>query len=172
MAAVQDAFKKGIKTFVIGLGDEVGAEHLQALANAGAGQPVALSPGMMQHLTGECAIPADQLKAQYTAAGGNAHFFTPTNLKELANDFSVVIGAVRSCKFTLAGKVQVDNAGQGHVRAAAHADRQGVSGRHHRGGLKHNSADASTDSRVSAVRASGGRPGPTRRGGQASPEPT
>jgi hypothetical protein len=115
IAAVQDAFKKGIKTFVIGLGDEVGAEHLQALANAGAGLPVAISPALMQHLTGECRILPADLKGKYDAAGGTAHFFTPTNLKELANDFSVVIGAVRSCKFTLAGKVQQDNAGQGHV---------------------------------------------------------
>jgi hypothetical protein len=115
VAAVQDAFKKGIKTFVIGIGDEVGAEHLQALANAGAGQPVAISPQMMEHLTGECRIPAADLKGKYDAAGGNAHYFTPTNLKELSNDFNVVIGAVRSCKFTLAGKVVLANAGQGMV---------------------------------------------------------
>ena len=116
IAAVQAAFAKGIKTFVIGLGDEVGAEHLQALANAGAGLPVALSPAMMEMLTGTtCKIPAADLKAQYLPAGANAQFFAPANQKALAEAFKTVIDSVRSCKVTLTGMVQLANAAQGKV---------------------------------------------------------
>jgi hypothetical protein len=115
VAAVQAAFAKGVKTFVIGLGDEVGAEHLQALANAGAGLPVAISPAMMELLTGTCKIPAADLKAQYMPAGANAQFFAPANQKALAEAFKTVIDSVRSCKVTLTGMVQLANAAQGKV---------------------------------------------------------
>jgi hypothetical protein len=115
VAAVQAAFAKGIKTFVIGLGDEVGAEHLQALANAGAGLPVAISPAMMGLLTGTCKIPAAELKAHYMPAGANAQFFAPANQKALAEAFKTVIDSVRSCKVTLTGMVQLANAAQGKV---------------------------------------------------------
>jgi hypothetical protein len=116
VAAVQAAFAKGIKTFVIALGDEVGAEHLQALANAGAGLPVAISPAMMEFLTGNtCKIPAAELKAQYMPAGMNAQFFAPANQKALAEAFKTVIDSVRSCKVTLTGMVVLANAAQGKV---------------------------------------------------------
>jgi len=40
IAAVQAAYGDDIETFVISVGDEVGADHLQEVANAGVGKPV------------------------------------------------------------------------------------------------------------------------------------
>jgi hypothetical protein len=37
IAAVQSAYDSGISTFVVGVGNEITAEHLQQVANAGAG---------------------------------------------------------------------------------------------------------------------------------------
>jgi hypothetical protein len=89
IAAVQAAFDKEIPTFVIAVGDEISNDHLQDVANAGAGNPI----------------------------GGpdNAKFYQPTDQQALIDAFNEIINGVRSCVFTLNGKVDPMYAAQGVV---------------------------------------------------------
>ncbi len=83
--AVRAAFGAGIPTHVISVGDEVTASHLEALAVAGAG--------------------GDQSAKAYKALDTSA----------LEAAFETIIGSVRTCDFTLEGKVTAANAPRGNV---------------------------------------------------------
>lgn len=84
--AAQAAFGKGIKTFVISVGEgTVSAKHLQELANAGQGL-----------------APAGATKAKYYVASGAA---------SLKSAFDSIIYGVRSCTFKLNAKVTDPEAG-------------------------------------------------------------
>jgi hypothetical protein len=109
VAAVQEARAQGIGTFVIGVG-EVGAAHLQDLANAGAGQPVQQRPPA----TGCPAVAAPQ--AMYSPAGGNAPFYNPQNPTELASAVAGIIASVRGCTYTLNHEIDPSKAHLGTVQ--------------------------------------------------------
>lgn len=89
IAAVQNAYGLGIRTFVLSLGNDVGAGHLQDLANAGSGLPV---DG-----------PED------------AVFYTANDPAELQAAFEDIIGRARSCLLTLEGTLDLDEAPEGEV---------------------------------------------------------
>ena len=79
--AVQRAFqKRGIATFVIGVGSDVGVPHLQDLANAGAGLDL------------KAPVPAKY----YQALDGAS----------VLGAFHEIVEGVRSCSYTLDGKVK------------------------------------------------------------------
>ena len=75
---IQRAYTMGIKTYVLSVGNQVGAPHLQRVANAGAG----LDP-----------------------ATGNAPYFTANDPTQLANQLSQIITGTLSCDFDLTGTV-------------------------------------------------------------------
>lgn len=117
VGAVQSARAKGITTFVFGLGTAAFAQHLQDVANAGAGEPVA-SPGdgaMYTCFGGDWA----NAKGTYSPAGGAAKYFTPdpTDAKALETELSAAIAGTKSCSFDLQGKIEVnlDKASEGKV---------------------------------------------------------
>lgn len=83
--AVTAAFGKGITTRVIGVGGDVGADHLKALAVAGSG--------------GE----------------QDAEAFTALDTAALEAAFTSIIGEARSCEFQLEGTVAAGEAGRGTV---------------------------------------------------------
>jgi hypothetical protein len=84
VAAAQDAFAKGIRTAVIAIGDGIGTDHLQDLANAGAGLPV--------------------------GGAATAPYYLALDQGALVGALEAVIDGARSCVFTLDGTV-VDGAG-------------------------------------------------------------
>jgi len=86
--AVVAAFDAGIRTFVLSVGNDVGANHLQRLANAGAGLDL---------------------------ANGDAEAFRANNPSELVDRFGEIIGRVRSCTFALDGEVDPANTCLGSV---------------------------------------------------------
>jgi hypothetical protein len=91
VAATQAAWTAGIRTFVLSVGEGVvSADHLQDLANAGAGLPV---DG-----------PTD------------ATFYEAGDPAELADAFRGIIGGVRSCTLTLDGEVAPADWEAGDVR--------------------------------------------------------
>jgi hypothetical protein len=85
VAAVTAAFDKGITTRVISVGDEVGADHLKALAVAGSG------------------------------GDDSAEAFTALDTEALEAAFTSIIGEARSCDFQLEGTVAAAEAGRGTV---------------------------------------------------------
>ena len=89
VTAVQNAFKKQISTFVISVGNDVGQDHLRAVANAGQG----------------LAVDVDTMN----------RFYLANNQAELATAFDNIVGGVRSCTFTLNGTVAENRAGTGTV---------------------------------------------------------
>jgi Mg-chelatase subunit ChlD len=117
VGAVQDARKQGITTLVFGLGPATYKQHLQDVANAGAGEPVQ-SPG-------DTALYAcfggdwKNAKGAYSATGGAAKYYTPDPSDEAAleTQLSLAIDGAKSCTFDLQGKIQVDlaNASEGKV---------------------------------------------------------
>ena len=88
VTAAQQAFTAGIRTIVLSVGDEVGDDHLQQVANAGAGQPIAT---------------------------GTAQFYKANNPAELSAALSSIITGVLSCEFDLSGTVDVSRAAEGYV---------------------------------------------------------
>ena len=84
VAAVTGAFTQGIQTFVISVGDEVSAEHLQDVANAGVG-----------------ADPGDP----------DAPFYQALDQQSLTDAFQQIIDRSRSCKLTLTKQIDVSKAG-------------------------------------------------------------
>ncbi|HYQ01080.1 MAG TPA: hypothetical protein VER96_20560 [Polyangiaceae bacterium] len=86
---MQDAFQKQISTFVISVGDEVGKDHLRAVANAGQG----------------LAVDVDMTD----------RFYLTNNQAELSKAFDTIVGSVRSCVFTLNGMVDDKRADTGTV---------------------------------------------------------
>lgn len=87
--AAKRAFDAGIRVYVVSVGDQVGEQHLQDMANAGSGLPV----------------------------GGteNAEFFVALNPEDLVDAFGTIVGGVAGCVFTINGQVDVAKASQGLV---------------------------------------------------------
>lgn len=87
--AARRAFSDGIRTFVISVGDEVGADHLQDMANAGVGK------------------------------GNNpmidAPYYVANNPDQLVEAFNTIIGGVKGCVFTINGEVDPAKGVQGMV---------------------------------------------------------
>jgi hypothetical protein len=86
--AVTAAYAKKIRTFVIGVSDDVHESHLQDLANAGAGLASGAPP---------------------------AKYYHPANSAEMAAALQAIIGNVRTCIFTLSKTVNLSNASNGTV---------------------------------------------------------
>ncbi|MGK4005381.1 vWA domain-containing protein [Sorangium sp. So ce1036] len=112
IGAVQDAHAQGIGTFVFGLGTGALEQHLQDIANAGAGQPVGRPQSGMD-------APCFENAGTYAEAGGSATYYTPdpTDATALENELSAAIAGVKSCTFDLQGSIKVDlpNASLGKV---------------------------------------------------------
>ncbi len=89
VAAVQDAFNLGIKTFALSVGDEVGEAQLQEVANAGIGLP-----------------PAGPM---------NAPFWIALDAADLADAFDEIVGGFISCTLELDGMVTSDDFCEGTV---------------------------------------------------------
>ncbi len=83
VAAVAAAFGQSIQTFVISVGDEVSAQHLQDVANAGVG-----------------ADPGDP----------DAPFYQALDQQSLTDAFQAIIDRSRSCKLTLTKQIEIDAA--------------------------------------------------------------
>lgn len=114
ISAVQAAFKKGIRTYVVAIGNDVGADHLQALANAGAGLPVTLGRDK-NWLRDTCRIKPENFKGQYVeTTTQNATAYRPENREALSTALANILNNVRACKFQLKGKVMGDGS-QGTV---------------------------------------------------------
>jgi hypothetical protein len=120
--AYQDAFVAGIGGYIVGVGDALGencdqnathcgADYLQDMANAGAGQPVSQQP--MSYWYQQCATIASGTNpgtplATYVAAGqtpGTAQFFTATTQAELLSALTELLSTFVSCTFDMDGIV-------------------------------------------------------------------
>lgn len=123
--AFQDAYAAGINGFIVGVGDVLstqncdpnamhcGADHLQDMANAGAGQPVAEQPMSYWYL--QCAVLASggmggagTPQATYVAAGetpGTEPFFTASSPAELLSTLTELLSTFVSCTFDMDGIV-------------------------------------------------------------------
>ncbi len=119
--AAQDAYAQGIGTIIVGIGDLVeqpndgcnaqqvrcGEEHLQDVANAGAGLPVQAPPNDYQYqpcVQNEGGV----LTATYATADqtpGNAPFFESNDPDELRTGLAKVLNAVQTCTFDLTASV-------------------------------------------------------------------
>jgi Mg-chelatase subunit ChlD len=114
VGAVQDARAKGISTVVFGLQRaELSEQHLRDVANAGAGQPVALPQGInsQEDLRNRCRDnPAGSIPGTYSPASGNAQFFqaSGTDQAALGAALDAAIYGVRSCIFELDGAVEIN----------------------------------------------------------------
>ena len=118
IAAVQAAFALDIATFVIGISSDVGAAHLQDVANAGAGLPVRAPD---QQFMNNCINPGyASMTASYAAAGatpGTAPVYQPADGAAITTTLETLIRGVRSCSFTLEhdlGTVLLDDAPLAH----------------------------------------------------------
>ena len=89
VTSVQNAYKKQVTTFVISVGNEVGEQHLRAVANAGQG----------------LAVDADMTN----------RFYRANSQADLKTAFDTIVGGVRSCVLALNGTVDQSNASTGTV---------------------------------------------------------
>lgn len=89
VAATTSAFEAGIKTFVVSVGDEVSAAHLQELANVGVGK-----------------APDDPDPAPY---------FQALDATALIDAFEQIVNGFVSCEFEIDGVVDIAEACQGTV---------------------------------------------------------
>ena len=96
IAAVVNAFDHGIRVFVLGVSSDVGAGHLQDLANAGAG----------------------------LAVGGaeQERYFTADDAAGLDEAFGIIVGELRSCELEIDGTVDLGAADQGEVSMVVDAN--------------------------------------------------
>jgi hypothetical protein len=114
VGAVQNAKASGVSTVVFGLRRaELSEQHLRDVANAGAGQPVALPQGINneQDLRNRCRDnPAGSVPGTYAATSGNAEFFQAngTDQSALGAALDAAIYGVRSCIFELDGAVEIN----------------------------------------------------------------
>jgi hypothetical protein len=119
LKAMQDAYAAGIGTFVVGIGDilstqncdpgsmRCGRDALQDMANAGAGQPVALQPMSYWYL--ECAtrqsgVSPGTPSATYVAADqtpGTATYYLAMTPAELRTALTTLLTNVVSCTIQL-----------------------------------------------------------------------
>lgn len=88
VAAVRKAFQWGLKTYVLSVGTQVAATHLQDLANAGTG----------------------------TAAGANAPYYVANSPADLVAAFNTIIRGARVCEFLLSGQVVAGQEATGEVK--------------------------------------------------------
>jgi hypothetical protein len=89
VAAAQAAFSAGITLYVLSVGSDTGAAHLQEVANGGVGLP-----------------PTGAEKAP---------FFVANNPTELASKLQDIIGNIRSCDLTLDAELDAATASQGTI---------------------------------------------------------
>ncbi len=89
LAAAEFAYGEGISTFIISVGNEVGADHLQQMANVGVGKD-----------------PDDPMPAPYYEA---------LDAAQLVDAFNEIIGSFISCELTIEGEVDLDQACEGTV---------------------------------------------------------
>lgn len=89
LAAAERAFAAGLPLFIISVGTDVGADHLQDMANLGVGKPL-----------------GDPDPAPYYQA---------LNPADLVDAFLTIIGSVASCEFEIDGKVDEKRACLGDV---------------------------------------------------------
>jgi len=89
VTAVTDAFADGIKTFVISVGGEVSAGHLQDLANVGVGKAI--------------------------GDPDPAPFFEALDSEQLIAAFGEIVNGFVSCEFAIDGVVDLEAACQGTV---------------------------------------------------------
>jgi uncharacterized protein YegL len=103
VGAVQQAYAKGIGTFVFSIGGQVDRMHLSDVANAGVGNPVEDHQMAVMY---QC----PEKHGQYSAMSGSAPYFEPdvNDQKALVTALSSAIAGVRSCIFELQGKLQID----------------------------------------------------------------
>lgn len=87
--AAAQAFELGITTFIISVGDEVGADHLQQMANVGVGKD-----------------PDDPMPAPYYQA---------LDAQQLVDAFEEIIGSFVSCDLLIDGIVDLEQACDGSV---------------------------------------------------------
>jgi hypothetical protein len=90
IAAAQSAFSQGVRLYIISVGDDVGAQHQQDMANAGAGLPL-------------------------DGSQGNAPYYPGNDQSALFDAFSTIINGIRPCTVTVNGTVDVTKACEGHV---------------------------------------------------------
>jgi hypothetical protein len=86
--AVADGFTAGIRTFILSVGSDISAAHLQRLANAGAGADLGT---------------------------GTEPYYVANDAAQLVAAFDEIIRGVRTCIFNLDGTVSLSNADEGLV---------------------------------------------------------
>jgi von Willebrand factor type A domain len=89
IAAAQHAHATGIDVYVLGVGGDVGAAHLQDMANAGVGMPV--------------------------GGQANAPYYVATDPAGLSQRIQQIIDGIRSCDLPLTGQVDPAHAADGTV---------------------------------------------------------
>lgn len=124
--SVQEAFAKGITTYVVGIGDVLnpnptengcqngrcGSDYLQDMANAGTGQPVEPAPDLdHQYQYSGCIAnsPTKALAATYaaTGGGGKAPYYTVngkgtiSDVAPLVTEIKKALTQTRSCTFAM-----------------------------------------------------------------------
>ncbi len=87
--ATEAAFAMGISTYVISVGDDVGADHLQDVANAGLGR---------------------------SGSDPDAPYFVATDVSMLNDALATIVGGVVDCRLTLSGSIDPSLACSGEVR--------------------------------------------------------
>jgi len=143
VAAIQDAFTAGIRTFIVGvtesvalstancqdpqvnytsMGNNVSDCHLQDIANAGAGLPVAAPPPGWKDQCNSVIGQNYMYKGMYVARSGfdytspmNAPFYHPTDTTKLTTALTSIIAGIRGCTFTMGNKIMVADANRGKV---------------------------------------------------------
>lgn len=90
LEAVQAAFARDIRTFVISVGNDVGNDHLAQIANAGVGNAPDTAPG--------------------------AEFWVATDTAGLRTALETIVGSIVSCELTLEGTIDPARACDGEVR--------------------------------------------------------
>jgi hypothetical protein len=99
VAAVQSAYARGITTLAFRVGDQVAADHLVDVANAGSGQPVATRSAAGEDCPG--------FGASYAEASGGARFHDVLGPQSA---LPTVIASLRSCVFDLQDQAGIDDA--------------------------------------------------------------
>jgi hypothetical protein len=94
---------------VIGIGNDVGEQHLRDVANAGSGKDVQAPTDQWKNTCGSA------VTATYAAVGGDAEVFRPDTAEALATKLRALIGGVRNCSFELRGVVDVSRANECEV---------------------------------------------------------
>jgi hypothetical protein len=124
LKTIQDAYAAGVGTFVVGIGDitrdnpgctlatmRCGDDHLQDVANAGTGQPVAPPP--MSYWYEQCPAQASGTnpgtpQAVYAAdatTAGTSPFYTATTADELRTALNGLLSDVISCTVEMDARV-------------------------------------------------------------------